>query len=105
MDLKTTFTTPMTIILGTKDNKVLSPEHDSYSCDTQQGSNRLARGEYFYNHVKSIAHNIKSDFNWILKEVTATHIVANTNPPIEDPMLVSCAALEFFPKLTEVNCK
>jgi poly(3-hydroxybutyrate) depolymerase len=105
VDLKTTFTTPMTIILGTKDNKVLSREHDSYSCDTQQGSNRLARGEYFYTHVKNIAHNIKSDFNWTLKEVTATHIVANTNPPIEDPMLVSCAALEFFPKLTEVSCK
>ncbi|MEH1909492.1 MAG: hypothetical protein V7L05_18940 [Nostoc sp.] len=105
VDLKKTFTIPMTIILGTKDNKVLPPEHDSYACDTQQGSNRLARGQYFYTHVKSIAHNRKEDFNWTLKQVTATHIVANTNPPIEDPMLVSCAALEFFPKLTFVNCK
>ncbi|MCP6760435.1 MAG: hypothetical protein NHB32_17220 [Fischerella sp. CENA71] len=105
VNLKKAFTIPMTIILGTKDNKVLSSEHDSYACAAQQGNNRLARGEYFYNQVKNITHQRKEDFNWTLKEVTATHIVANTNPPIEDPMLVSCAALEFFPKLTSVNCK
>ncbi|MEH2063423.1 MAG: hypothetical protein V7K50_14355 [Nostoc sp.] len=105
VDLKKTFAIPMRIILGTKDNKILPSEHDSYACDTQQGSNRLARGEYFYTQIKSIVHNKKEDFNWTLKKVTATHIIANTNPPLEDPMLVSCAALEFFPKLTSVNCK
>ncbi|MBW4592375.1 MAG: hypothetical protein KME46_05495 [Brasilonema angustatum HA4187-MV1] len=105
VDLKTTFSTPMTIILGTKDNKPLSPEHDTYKCDAQQGSNRLARGEYFYTKVKSIADNRKEDFQWTLKKVSAAHIVPKTNPPIEDPMLVSCAAKEFFPELTGVNCK
>ncbi|MDF5711320.1 MAG: hypothetical protein PUP90_27520 [Nostoc sp. S4] len=104
VDLKKAFTIPMTIILGTKDNKVLPPEHDSYACDVQQGANRLARGEYFYSQVKNIAYQRKEDFNWTVKKVIATHIVANTNPPIEDPMLVSCAALEFFSKLTSVNC-
>ncbi|MEH1852974.1 MAG: hypothetical protein V7L11_15200 [Nostoc sp.] len=105
VDLKTTFSTPMTIILGTKDNKPLSDDHDTYKCDAQQGSNRLARGEYFYTQVKSIANKKKEDFQWTLKKVTAAHVVAKTNPPIEDPMLVSCAAKEFFPELTGVNCQ
>ena len=105
VDLKRTFSTPMTIILGTKDNKPLSNEHDTYSCDAEQGSNRLMRGEYFYTKVKSIADNRKEDLQWTLKKVSAAHIVAHTNPPIEDPMLVSCAAKEFFPELTRVNCK
>ncbi len=48
--------------------------------------------------------NKKEDFQWTLKKVTAAHIVAKTNPPIEDPMLVSCAAKEFFPLLMGVNC-
>ena len=105
VDLKTTFSTPITIILGTKDNKPLSDKHDTYKCDAQQGSNRLARGEYFYTQAKSIANNKREDFQWTLKKVTASHIVPKTNPPIEDPMLVSCAAKEFFPKLAGVNCK
>ncbi|MEH1833034.1 MAG: hypothetical protein V7L29_13360 [Nostoc sp.] len=105
VDLKPTFSTPMTIILGTKDNKPLSDDHDTYKCNAQQGSNRLARGEYFYIQVKTIANEKKKDFQWTLKKVTAAHIVAKTNPPIEDPMLVSCAAKEFFPLLTGVNCK
>ena len=105
LDLKTSFNTPMTIILGTEDNKPLSDEHDTYNCDIQEGSNRLARGEYFYAKAKSIANNRKDDFQWNLKKVTAAHTVPNTNPPIEDPMLVSCAAKEFFPQLTKVECK
>lgn len=105
VDLKTSFSTPMTIILGTKDNRPLSRKHDTYSCDAQQGSDRLSRGEDFYTKVKSIAENRKEDFQWTLKKVTAAHIIPKTNPPIEDPMLVSCAALEFFPDLTGVNCQ
>ncbi|MEH2160210.1 MAG: hypothetical protein V7K38_04005 [Nostoc sp.] len=104
VELKTVFSTPMTIILGTKDNKSLSDEHDTYSCDAKQGSNRLNRGEYFYTQVKRIANSRKENLSWILKQVTAAHIVAHTNPPIEDPMLVSCAALEFFPNLKGINC-
>lgn len=105
VDLKTTFSTPVTIILGTKDNKVLSQEHDTYKCDAEQGSNRLTRGEYFYTKEKSIADQRKNDLQWTIKKVTAAHIIPNTNPPIEDPMLVSCAALEFFPQLTRVSCR
>jgi poly(3-hydroxybutyrate) depolymerase len=105
VDFKKTFSTPMTIILGTKDHQPLSDKHDTYSCDAKQGSNRLARGEYFYAKVKSIAEHTKEDFRWVLKEVNAAHIVAHTNPPIEDPVLVSCAAKEFFPKLRGVNCE
>ncbi|MCW5312711.1 hypothetical protein GTQ43_02250 [Nostoc sp. KVJ3] len=104
VELKTAFSTPMTIILGKKDNKPLSDEHDTYSCDAQQGSNRLNRGEYFYTQVKKIANSRNENLSWTLKQVTAAHIVAHTNPPIEDPMLVSCAALEFFPNLKGINC-
>ncbi|MEH2201012.1 hypothetical protein [Nostoc sp.] len=104
VELKTVFSTPMTIILGTKDNKPLSDEHDTYSCDAKQGSNRLNRGEYFYTQVKRIASSRKENLSWTIKQVTAAHIVAHTNPPIEDPMLVSCAALEFFPNLKDINC-
>ncbi|MEH1898593.1 MAG: hypothetical protein V7K94_25455 [Nostoc sp.] len=104
VELKTAFSTPMTIILGTKDNKLLSGEHDTYSCDAKQGSNRLNRGEYFYTQVKKIANSRKDNLSWTFKKVTAAHIVAHTNPPIEDPMLVSCAALEFFPNFKGINC-
>ncbi|MEH2235185.1 hypothetical protein [Nostoc sp.] len=104
VELKTAFSTPMTIILGTKDNKPLSDEHDTYSCDAKQGSNRLNRGEYFYTQVKRIANSRKENLEWTLKQVTAAHIVAHTNPPIEDPMLVSCASLEFFPNLKGIKC-
>lgn len=47
LNLKTAFSKPMTIILGTLDNKILSQSHDTYECDSQQGSNRLSCGEYF----------------------------------------------------------
>ncbi len=105
LNLKTAFTTPTTIILGTKDDKTLTTEHDTYKCDAQQGTNRVLRGEYFYEKTKSIAGNKQEDFQWTLKKITAAHVIAKTNPPIEDPMLVSCAAKEFFPFLTDVNCK
>jgi salicylate hydroxylase len=45
----------MTIILGSKDNKILSQSHDSYKCDAHQGSNRFSRGEYFYESFMNIA--------------------------------------------------
>ena len=105
VDLKTTFQIPMTILLGKKDNRSLSSQHDTYKCDTQQGANRLERGEYFYKQAKSISNSRNEVFNWTIKEVNAAHIVANTYPPIEDSMLVSCAALEFFPGLKGVYCQ
>jgi len=105
VDLEKAFATPVTIILGTKDDQVLPSQHDSYACETQQGTNRLARGKYFYTEVKNFTRKTQRELNWTVKEVDAAHVVPNTNPPIEDPMLVSCAALEFFPKLTSVNCK
>ncbi|MHC5928609.1 hypothetical protein [Nostoc sp.] len=96
VELKTAFSTPMTIILGTKDNKPLSGEHDTYTCDAKQGSNRLNRGEYFYTQVKRIANSRKYNLSWTIKKVTAAHIVAHTNPPIEDPMLVISRSLRIF---------
>ncbi len=101
LDLRTTFRIPMTIIVGTVDNTHPS---DSFGCGVQeqvsdnsseQSSNEhFIHGEYFFDHAQNIAKNMNEDFQWTLKKVvTQSH---------EDPMFVSCAALEFFPELKRV---
>ncbi len=104
LDLRTTFRIPMTIEIGTVDNK---DSADSFGCGKQeevsnnsseQSSNEhFIHGEYFFSHAQNIAKNMNEDFQWTLKKVvTQSH---------EDPMFVSCAALEFFPELKGVTCQ
>lgn len=67
ISLNTFLSHDLTILIGSQDNDPNAPALRRNSVVDQQGTNRLARAQYFYNRGQEISNNINTTFNWQLK--------------------------------------
>lgn len=67
--LEAAFSTPLTVLLGERDNDPDSPDLRMTKRARSQGAHRLARGQHFIEAVTSIALNKELPFAWRMKTV------------------------------------
>lgn len=67
--LEAAFATPMTVLLGERDNDPDSPDLRMTRKARSQGMHRLARGQHFIEAATSIALNTELPFAWRMKTV------------------------------------
>lgn len=68
-DLSTFFSRPLTIVIGSDDNDPNAASLRQTAQAQAQGSNRLARAQYFYQQSILKAQSISSPFSWQYREL------------------------------------
>ncbi|NVK03743.1 MAG: hypothetical protein HWD92_02925 [Flavobacteriia bacterium] len=63
------FDFPLTVVVGSLDNDPNAPSLRRNSQADQQGTNRVARAQYFYTESQSIANDLQIAFGWQYKSL------------------------------------